>query len=255
MSKFPGKIIPENTERLYIDIGNSRIKMAVLGEEGWQRARPFGHDEAEAAKKWASEQDGWSTIIGSSVVEKGEQLVRTIAGKADYHMVRVADIPGSMLDYDTPQTLGIDRFLACYGAGLATNRPVIVIDAGTACTVDLMTGDGVFHGGVIMPGLRLMEEGLQEHAPALPSVSRELPDRWPGKSTRESLQWGLTGAFRDAIDAAIKRYLVQWPMADIWLTGGDAELLQELISWDAKISETLVFEGLYRWIMERIINR
>lgn len=183
-------------------------------------------------------------MVLSSVVEKTTRQIIEHDLSIDLITVETDDLSPELLDYSTPQTLGIDRYLACYGAVALQHSSVVVIDAGTACTIDYMSADNVFYGGVIMPGISAMEQAVKLHAPALPEVARTIPEVWPGKSTQDSLQWGLAGAFADSLKAALARYREAFGPFDLVLTGGDAQWLSMVIKTNLRIEPLLVFKGM-----------
>jgi type III pantothenate kinase len=127
-----------------------------------------------------------------------------------------------------PHLLGIDRALAT----IAVNRiqlpetPAIIISLGTACTVNLISGDGVFLGGAILPGLGMAGEALHIGTTSLPMISPDdwvLPDNAVGKNTSEAIAagvfWGTVGAI-DRLIQEQQRALATKPQ--LFLTGGDA---------------------------------
>jgi type III pantothenate kinase len=132
-----------------------------------------------------------------------------------------------------PDRVGIDRLLAA-AAALAIRPfhvPKIIVDAGTAVTIDLVDEAGVFQGGSILPGAVAMTQALSSLAEALPAVSHdfftqsEIPDAL-GKSTEEALAsglyWGMIGGIRETIQQ-LSRQLTAPPT--VFTTGGDAEHL------------------------------
>lgn len=214
-------------KRLYLDIGNSGCKLFGKMSSGewdvWFRG-DAGSVNSELRKRILNHAD---EIIACSVREDLLNRFRDEISSIPLRVIRSTAIPLEMLRYDTPETLGADRFLACYGARSLSKKSVVVIDAGSACTVDLMTDAGVYEGGVIMPGLGLIQRTVREHLPELPEPGEKLPAQWPGKSTVTSLQWGTSGAFLAALEGFVNRFRNENPTADIWLTGGDSPQLAE----------------------------
>lgn len=238
-------IIPNKDNILYLDIGNSSIKAAYKEDLNWIRPDSFKIKNAAELVEWINQhQKDFGMVVIASVVEK---TTEAIVDRLDIEKVRVLsvnDIPSGLLDYKTPKTLGLDRFFACYGAVAQSTKPAVVIDAGTACTIDYMSGDFVFRGGIIMPGIGILEKSLRNFAPNLPAVLRTLPDEWPGKSTKSSLSWGLYGAYCDSIQMSLNKYEQQYGEYDLMLTGGDADWLSSILKRESKIKPMLVFEGI-----------
>ena len=247
---------------LYIDIGNSFIKIAshvddvidnlapspASSGDNWVTQLRARHDQIDdVISLLNTEMIKMMPVLACSVVENISQLLKQKLGKR-IHFVQVSDLPAEVLNYNTPQTLGIDRFLACLGAwSLSGNSAVLVIDAGTATTIDLMDAEGVFQGGIITAGLRIFEDGLRNHAPALPAVEREIPSAWPPKNTTQALQWGIAGTYIELVNAHVERFKKDWPDAQVWVTGGDAPTLAQIRSVQLHYHPNLVLEGLRTW--------
>ncbi len=231
--------------RLYIDVGNSRIKVAVLTDEEWQIVYSDHHHDTERFKTFCEFLPNSITEVRiASVVSDFMANSFPLFGKRKIKVVTVENIKTEYLDYHTVSTLGIDRFLACLGAWHHSKDAVVVIDAGTACTIDFMDQKRIFRGGYITPGLYIREKGLREYAPSLPTVVRELPELWPGRSTMESIQWGVTGGFVNEIRAAIQNYRRQFGNLQVWLTGGDATIVDKYLPTPCQKNMHLVFEGM-----------
>jgi len=132
---------------------------------------------------------------------------------------------------DDASTLGQDRALCALGAFARSEQACVVVDAGTAVTVDFVDGEGVFQGGVIAPGLGMMLRALHEHTAALPELRFELPDpkRGPfGKDTRHAMLLGVQSAVRGLVRDTVERFAETYEAyPQIVATGGDAHLLFE----------------------------
>jgi type III pantothenate kinase len=246
---------------IYLDAGNSFIKLAshagdITGDDvglhqdtsqSWiVHLRARHADVQKVVSLLNTELFSEMPVTGCSVVDSLTNQFQDILGSR-MQFVHRGMIDRAQLDYQTPESLGMDRFLACLGAAwLSRGEDVVVIDAGTATTIDVMSADGVFRGGVIMPGINLMERGLNEYAPALPEVTRELPFQWPPKSTKEALQWGITGSYLEAVKAHINR--LRKDKSRVWITGGDADVLAQIREFELNYHPNLVFEGLRAWI-------
>lgn len=249
MSKDIKNIIPDINTTLFIDVGNSSIKVAYQVGMKWQKPDRYKPDNAADLLNWInSRARKFELIVIISVVDEVTKALVENMETEKYRVLGINDIPDDLLDYETSETLGIDRFFACYGAVAHTNKASVVIDSGTACTIDYMSQDYVYRGGVIMPGISTVESAMKKHAPALPSVPRTLPTGWPGKSTKTSLQWGIAGAYRDSIHASLRRYEEQFGDFDLVLTGGDADWIASVIQWKNKVRPLLVFEGIRRFL-------
>lgn len=130
---------------------------------------------------------------------------------------------------DDESTVGQDRLLDALGAFTRAKQACIVIDAGTAITVDFVDGQGVFQGGVIAPGLAMMLASLHEHTAALPRLAVEPPPAEPwGKDTRRAMLGGVHAAARGLVHLQINRYAEAYgAYPQVVATGGDARALFE----------------------------
>jgi type III pantothenate kinase len=232
----------------YIDIGNSLIKIKTPDKSSWRTVFSESTKEVAAAAGFLK-RSGVQTV-GVSVVKDASTLIsEELADSVSMKWFTHEDIPSKTLDYETPETLGLDRYMACLGARVLSDTPVIVIDAGTACTIDYMDDKGVYRGGVIMPGMKLWETALQQFAPALPQVERDIPMKWPGKSTENSVRWGLSGAFVEAVNGLVRKYDY---LAKVWVTGGDGDWLAKRMERTAKVNDNLIFEGMRKLVEARL---
>ncbi|MCC5914049.1 MAG: type III pantothenate kinase [Balneolaceae bacterium] len=213
-------------ERIYLDIGNSGFKLFKRNtDRKWTLLQKGGDEDAGQIAEYVLSLNGEADPIVCSVREDLLQKFQSKLNGRSIEIIRTSSIPAKLLDYETPETLGVDRFLACLGAFSLSSSDVIVVDAGSACTIDLMTSDTVFRGGVIMPGLGILHNSVRNQLPELPNVERQIPARWPGKTTVKSLEWGINGAFLFSLKGFLKKYMEEYSEAEIWLTGGDSEFL------------------------------
>ena len=168
---------------------------------------------------------------------------------------------------DAPEKVGIDRLLAAFSAvNLHGGKPMLIVDSGTAITVDLVC-DQTFHGGAILPGLSIQSQVYPAISPKLPLVSlyktpkiQENPAPWanacdfalpafPGKNSEDAIKnglyWGTVGAIAHFFDWMQG----QWENLRLILTGGDAECLLSGLSVALPPEQiehrpTLVSEGI-----------
>ncbi len=159
----------------------------------------------------------------------------------------------------TYPTLGVDRALALWGAGVTLGWPILVIDAGTALTFTGADSDQQLVGGAILPGLKLQLESLSQRTAALPSVELpiQMPRRW-ALTTLESIQSGVVYTVLAGVRDFITSWKQQFPTSTIVLTGGDRSLVQtylqaEFPSLAAEVigDPYLIFWGL-RFLVQSI---
>lgn len=228
---------------IYIDIGNSFIKAAAFTGNYWELVFRSKIDNESGFYSWlAANANG--KIVVCSVLKRITQEIETRFPDSELIILNRTQVPDTLFDYHSPETLGMDRFFSCYGAWKRSGEAVVVIDAGSACTIDYMNQDAVYYGGVIMPGHRLLLQSVSSDLPELPRPDGRLPDEWPGKSTIDCLRWGTTGAFIKSISGFLDEYKQSFGEFTLFVTGGDAEILKKQIDHSMQTGPYLVFEGM-----------
>lgn len=209
-----------------VDIGNSRIKLGLFSRVDTD-GLPEPHEtlslaprssegdlDAEALAAWLGQHVPPSApvVMGSVSRPAADEFQHLLAHLESGQWNRVRPLAGADLPIenrtDEPSRVGIDRLAAAVAAN-ATRRPgtpAIVIDFGTAITVDLVASDGGFQGGAIMPGIHMAADALHARTDALPRVDPQLQGKSPpavgGDTTaaiHAGLYWGTVGAVRELI--------------------------------------------------------
>ncbi|MFO0871882.1 MAG: type III pantothenate kinase [Pirellulales bacterium] len=151
---------------------------------------------------------------------------------------------------DEPARVGLDRLATAVAADWLRDpqRPAIVVDAGTALKVHVVTAAGEFSGGAILPGFRLASEALHiqtDLLPQIPVTTNDAPPAVVGRNTaaaiRSGIYWGAVGAVRELI-GRIRRELPAEPQ--VFITGGDARGLASLIDHDTRFVPHLCLAGI-----------
>lgn len=210
---------------LTLDRGNSTLDCmlhACASERGARRVRL---DPADPAA-FGAFLDGSEPIrcVGVSVVPGGLDAAATELQRRGLRLELVGrdfhcPLP---LDYATPTTLGADRWLGALAAHDAHGR-AIVVDCGTATTVNLVEADGTFRGGPIAPGLRALAHGLAQLAPALPVADLVADPVMPPQRSDVAVNTGVILAWCGAIERLVADLLrVARGPATVVLTGGSA---------------------------------
>lgn len=152
-----------------------------------------------------------------------------------------------IVQVDEPLSVGADRLINTLAASRLYRRDTICVDLGTATTFDCITADGVFLGGVIMPGVRTSAETLTRRTSKLPATELIAPQRVIGTRTEECIRAGVLFGAADAIDGMVRRIKAEWPGREVPLvvaTGGLAETLQPWCAEFDLIEPTLTLQGL-----------
>ena len=152
--------------------------------------------------------------------------------------------------YETPETLGMDRLAAAVGAfDLFPNRDTLIIDVGTCMTMDLVSKEGTFLGGIISPGLRMRMKSMSAFTANLPDIA----ERWMqlelkalGTTTDQCLVAGSFGGMLNEIEGAIHKLSQDFTSINVILTGGDAQHFESKLKAHIFAGSKIVLTGLYR---------
>ena len=222
-----------NTARLAIDHGNTRLKATIFRDFEAVATFTLERMDCDRLLEWMLPYDVQSAIYASTAgvdVRLAETLERLLPGGC---IVLTGNTPLPIgIDYDTPATLGADRIAAAVGAAsIMPGRRLLVADAGTCITLDLVS-DGRFKGGNISPGVQMRFRAMHEYSGALPLVSARpghLPEAAFGRGTDEALRCGVLHGLAEGIKGACRRAELTYGETHVLLTGGDAPLLAPML--------------------------
>jgi type III pantothenate kinase len=232
---------------LIIDIGNTRGKFACFNEEdllitgqdplGWQAL-------AVACRERGDALDVLLACTGPlpAGLETGLRAIATRFLQATPSLPRPL-----VIDYDAPETLGIDRVAgAIAAAALYPGHPLLVVDAGSAVTFNHVSADGHFLGGHISPGARLRFRSLHEFTERLPLVDGTPSPLAPPleKNTRDAIREGVTRGILFEIRGHADAFRHRHPDGILLLTGGDSPWLSAALPDGFILEENLVMIGL-----------
>lgn len=148
------------------------------------------------------------------------------------------------LAVDHPEELGADRIVNAAAAFDRHPGGVIVVDFGTATTLEVVSSAGVYEGGVIMPGLRLMQESLHRRTAKLPEVRLGRPASALGRNTVESIRSGVYHAHVGGLEAVIRAVRNVWGPLPVVATGGLADYVVDGLPGPVEKEPDLTLEGL-----------
>lgn len=151
------------------------------------------------------------------------------------------------LDVDEPMTVGADRIVNTLAASRLHGVDTIVVDLGTATTYDCISGDGVFFGGIIAPGLRSSADTLVRRTSKLPATELVAPARALGRRTEDCIRAGVMFGAAETIDGLVRRLKREWPTRAIprtIATGGFAEIVAPLCQEIDAVEPFLTLHGL-----------
>jgi type III pantothenate kinase len=234
---------------LAIDAGNTRIKWGVHDGEGWlmqdwiatARAGSIGSRWAKLARP--------ETAIACNVA--GEVVRRSLAAAARRFALPLEFITsrkrqcGVVSSYDRPAQLGSDRWAALIGARHLFHGACVVVNVGTTMTVDALTGEGVFLGGMIVPGPDLMPASLARNTARLRPRAGNYAF-FPG-GTEDAIASGTINALAGAVER-MQRFMREAGLATplVIVSGGAAGTVASALNDPVEVVDNLVLEGLLR---------
>lgn len=231
---------------LTIDVGNTRIKVAVF--EHNKQLDYFIFDSKEALKNFENIFKKYShlqKITLSSVGNLKEEVINFIKSKFPTEIIsHHSKFPFKNL-YSTPETLGIDRMVLAAGATLRfPNQNRLVIDAGTCITYDFVNSKNEYLGGAISPGITIRYKSLNDYTSKLPLLSISEDLKIIGDSTKSAINSGIINGVIFEIEGFISQYSLKNQDLTIILTGGDAEFLAKRLKNTIFANSNFLLESL-----------
>ena len=217
---------------LFIDIGNSSVKWRTRDSEVFtQKVDIFSSKllpEAELA--WLSAVAHPNIVQAIKVQFTNVKLVEPLK---QYGRLT--------LSYDDPSKLGVDRFLAMLGAlECFPDIPLLVIDAGSAVTFDVIDNNGMHQGGLIMPGIK----ALRQSFPKFSTGDLSLKSSFLKNSTKGAWQSGTHAMLVSAINSQIQSFELEYPGGVVTICGGVAKEILKELPISVKPYDNLVLDGL-----------
>ena len=232
---------------LIIDIGNNSAKFFLFqGEQIILHTRKE-NSSFDVIDEWNRLYD-IDKVIVSSVITDCESLLNEIS-KLQCPVIRFDKSTPLPLEvnYRTPGTLGSDRIAAAVGAwGEAPGRNILVIDAGSAITIDFVSKDGKYNGGNIAPGIKMRLRALHEYTDRLPMVEKEGDTPAIGYDTETAIRSGVINGICHEIEGYINEFKQKYCDVLVFLTGGDEKPLKNRIKSCIFADKYLVAKGLNR---------
>jgi type III pantothenate kinase len=198
-----------------------------------------------ALERWLGQERVAQVVIGSVAGPQPEWMdgVRRIAPV--FEVLGITPTPLTSM-YDTPNTLGVDRLAnAVAAAALFPGRAVLVIDAGTCITYDMVESDGTYSGGAIGPGMMLRSKAMHDYSARLPLVVPGDDPQILGATTEQSLASGVHHGMVGEILGFIASLGYQRPRMAVVLTGGDGLRFARAVKSGIFAHPLLTLQGLH----------
>jgi len=245
-----------------VDVGNTAVKLALqfessiehreirIGSSGWElsaigwvRDKLGSHHAAGNSPQWRV------ASVHRSAANQLRHAIELSQPNALIQLVTWPDLP-IKIDVDDPDRVGIDRLLSACAAWSRFESPAVVIDAGSAITVDWVDPTGTFCGGAILPGLELQSRSLVMGTEALPQIELNTSSLvpLPAKNTADAIRAGIVLGVASGLDGLIDRYAnvsgLRVDEFQVILTGGDARILSPHLRKSHQVVLNLVCQGL-----------
>ena len=252
---------------LLLDVGNTRLKWGVLDDDqihktghiAMRKIRDEGLGVLTSRLPQAVDAVRVSNVAGATFATRLSGVIGMHCG-CDVHFAKSArEACGVRCGYHHPRRLGVDRWVAMIGAWAEFESACVVVDAGTAVTIDVIDDDGQHLGGQIFPGVRLMFEALAASTSDIPAVGRQLSattglDMF-GDTTSKAIQNGAWNAVAGAVDRAITTLRSNAYDPTVVLTGGDASRMLTALGTEPLHRPHLVLQGLARMLQDTLDER
>ena len=186
--------------------------------------------------------------IFSTVIDEDPRLMDYLRGRLHPFLSLDSQLSLAIqVCYETPQTLGKDRLAAVVGAySMYPDRNLLVIDAGTAITYELVEAGGIYRGGNISPGMTTRFRALHTFTKKLPLVAEEEQIPMIGTSTRSAIQAGVVNGIVYEMDGYIDALRAKYPDLLVFLTGGHSFYFESRLKNSIFADINLVLTGLNR---------
>ncbi|QJR23215.1 Pantothenate kinase type III, CoaX-like [Brevinematales bacterium NS] len=248
---------------LAIDIGNTNVSMGLF-QRGMNRPLHHAHfltQKAMTHDDWMVRYEVLRKRWGLRENEKEEVVIASVVPEVNYEMghlfekyyeilprfLRTADVPLE-IHYDYPYEIGIDRLVNVYAVAREyPSRDAIVVDFGTATTIDILSDGKAYEGGVIIPGMITSLRALTERASKLPHIDLSLPPTVVTKNTIDGIRSGILHGHGAMIDELVRRITaeLQWENPLVIATGGLAKLVQQSSHRIDLVDTHLMLKGIY----------
>lgn len=244
---------------LAIEQGNTNTLFAAHDGSAWKAQWRTATESTRTADEYAVWLSGLLGLQGLKFADLDGCIISTVVPQSLFNLRNLARrylnveplVVGAnaKLDIeiriDKPSEAGADRLVNTIGAFALYGGSLIVVDSGTATTLDVVGVDGAFEGGVIAPGINLSMEALHAAAARLPRIAIQRPERMIGRDTVGAMQAGVYWGYVALIDGLIDRIKAEYgrPMTVI-ATGGVASLFESASQRIDHFDHDLTLRGL-----------
>jgi len=244
---------------LAIDIGNTNIVLGGIRDDEILFTARIATDRLRTSDQYGVEIKNMLDAFGVSIGDIDDCIISSVVPPV-FHSVRTGVMKiigkqpmvvgpglktGLNIHVDIPSQVGSDRIVIAVAALAEYAAPLILIDMGTATTMDVIVQDNVYVGGVIFPGVKLSLDALTTRAAQLPGISLDQPSKVIGKNTVDCMRSGMMYGTAAMLDGLIDRMTAELGHgATIIATGGLAKFIVPLCNHDIILKKDLLLHGL-----------
>lgn len=237
-----------------IDIGNTTIKVGIFDDDNLLEFQRLELKDADKIAGIIKTHHPSACIISSTSCDTDEIATFIKNNNKEIKVVKLNHTTKIPLvnKYGSPETLGMDRIAAAVGAfTLKPQNNILVIDAGTAITYDIVTSKGEYIGGNISLGIELRFRALNEYTAKLPLVNSAGKKTHIGKDTETAIRCGVLDGTKHEIEGFINQFSAKYPNLLVFLTGGTTLDFDKRVKKRIFADKFLVLRGLNRILQEQ----
>ena len=245
-----------------IDIGNTNIKYAIYEEDTLKVSFRVATDLKKTSDEYGAQLTSMLASKNIKVDDITGGIVSSVVPSLDYTIDKMCALylgieplriepglkSGLNIRCDDAREVGADRIVNCVSAivGYGENKPMIVVDFGTATTVNVISANNEFIGGVIAPGIKGSLDSLVNGTAKLPRVEIEAPRSIIAKNTVTNMQAGLVFGFAGLVEYIVKRIKKELKTNDVKTiaTGGFSTIIAKEIEGIDVVDKLLTLKGL-----------
>lgn len=245
-----------------IDIGNTNIKYAVYEKDELKVSFRVSTDFKRTSDEYGEQIIGMLDIKGIKAKQLTGGIVSSVVPSLDYTIDKMCEVyfgfqplhiapglkSGLNIRCDNAREVGADRIVNCVSAivGYGENKPMIVVDFGTATTFNIISENNEFIGGVIAPGIKGSLDSLVNGTAKLPRVEIEAPKSIIAKNTVTNMQAGIVFGFAGLVEYIVKRIKKELKCNDVKTiaTGGFSTIIAKEIECIDVVDKLLTLKGL-----------
>lgn len=244
---------------LAVDVGNTQTVLGLFAGEELAGHWRISSDAATTGDELRVKVGGLLALAGHDVTQVDEVILSSVVPRlttawedvareacaCEAMVVGPGIRTGMTIRYDNPHEVGADRIVNAVAAVEAFGAPLIVVDFGTATTIDVIDADGAYLGGAIAPGVETSAEALFSKAARLSKVDLEAPERAIGTNTRASVQSGLMFGEAAMVDGLVRRVWAELGVeTPVVATGGLAPRMAPICETVGHVDVDLTLTGL-----------